>query len=62
MPCGLRGSYFPVPPALEAWSPNHWTARQVPYWADVNPWQKACLFAYLKCYNGIHLLYLTMQF
>ncbi|KAM9084927.1 transcription factor CP2-like protein 1 isoform 2-T2 [Megaptera novaeangliae] len=29
MPCGLWGSYFPVPPAVEAWSPNHWTASDV---------------------------------
>ena len=21
----------PVPPAVEAWSPNHWIAKEVPY-------------------------------
>ena len=31
--CGIlvpRPRIEPVPPALEAWSPNHWTAREVP--------------------------------
>ena len=26
----------PVPPALEAWSLNHWTAREVPAWKNFN--------------------------
>ena len=33
MACGIlvpRPGIEPVHPALEAWSPNHWTAREVP--------------------------------
>ena len=36
-PCHVEGGILaprpgiePVPPAVEAWSPNHWTAREVP--------------------------------
>ena len=25
-----RPGIEPVPPVVEAWSPNHWTAREVP--------------------------------
>ena len=31
--CGIlvpRPGIEPVPPVVEAWSPNHWTAREVP--------------------------------
>ena len=33
MACGIlvpRPRIEPVPPAVEAWSPNHWTARKFP--------------------------------
>ena len=33
MACGIlvhQPGIEPVPPAVEAWSPNHWTAREVP--------------------------------
>ena len=33
--CGIlvpRPGIEPVPPAVEAWSPNHWTVREFPIW------------------------------
>ena len=35
-PTGIK----PVPPAVEVWSPNHWTTREVPIFCfKVSPWQ-----------------------
>ena len=33
MACGIlvpQPGIEPVPPAVESWSPNHWTARELP--------------------------------
>ena len=46
--CGIlvpRPGIEPAPPALEAWSLNHWTAREVPG----NPFTPGCGLALPLC-------------
>ena len=45
-----RPGIEPVPPAVEAWSPNHWSAREFPVWSFV------CLFV-LFCFLFLLLFF-----
>ena len=33
----------PGPPAVEAWSPNHWTTREFPHTCYLNSWSVQCV-------------------
>ena len=59
MPCsGIlvpRPGIKPTPPALEAWSLNHWTAREAPIYPSLNwIWRG---FLLLNCVSCLHFGY-----
>ena len=52
VPCGFwdlvpRPEIEPVPPAVESWSPNHWTAREFPLMFFLKH-SKLCTLSYMK--------------
>ena len=53
--CGIlvpRPGVQPAPPAVEAWSLNHWTTREVPKWLFLGFFLKY-LFIYLLVVLGV---------
>ena len=47
-----RSGIKPTHPAVEVWSPNHWTARQVPRAAVLNLMKSIYQFYFLSCVLG----------
>ena len=53
--CGIlvpQPGIKPVPPKVEAWSPNHWTARESPRDWGLDPWTPSPAHSHHRYFSG----------